>query len=284
MIQLQDIRYVRIGTRDLDAASRFAQDYLGLMPAGRETKSAYFKSDNRDHTLCYIEADPSVTAVGIELADPLALDQAAAELEQAGYAVWRGTADDAEHRRVREVIFTRDPSGNEIELVARPYHSGIRYHGTRDAGVTGFNHIGLKSNRLAEDERFWTRLCSARVSDWIGDAALLRMTAIHHAIALFPSPGRGVQHINHQVASFDDVMRNWYFLRERQVRIVFGPGRHATSGAVFLYFEGPDGMVYEYSCGVTEVDEATWRPRQFPFTAASFCVWGARPDIPEFRD
>ena len=31
---------------------------------------------------------------------------------------------------------------------------------------------------------------------------------------------------------------------ENGIRIVFGPGRHPTSGARFLYFEGPDGMVY----------------------------------------
>jgi 2,3-dihydroxy-p-cumate/2,3-dihydroxybenzoate 3,4-dioxygenase len=67
------------------------------------------------------------------------------------------------------------------------------------------------------------------------------------------------------------------------VRIVFGPGRHATSGAVFCYFEGPDGMTYEYSCGVTMIkDEAAHKPRQFPFTAESFCLWGSKPDIAEF--
>jgi len=80
------------------------------------------------------------------------------------------------------------------------------------------------------------------------------------------------------------VMRAYYFLREKNVRIVFGPGRHPTSSAIFLYFEGPDGMVYEYSTGVRTIDdEATYQPRQFPFAPASFCMWGSRPDIPEFR-
>jgi 2,3-dihydroxy-p-cumate/2,3-dihydroxybenzoate 3,4-dioxygenase len=107
---------------------------------------------------------------------------------------------------------------------------------------------------------------------------------VHHRLALFPSARAGVQHVNHQVAGIDDVMRAYYFLRERGVRIVFGPGRHPTSSAVFLYFEGPDGMVYEYSTGVRLIeDEASHRPRQFPFEPASFCMWGSRPDIPEFR-
>jgi catechol 2,3-dioxygenase-like lactoylglutathione lyase family enzyme len=33
MILLRDLRYVRRGTRDLDASARFARDILGLEPA-----------------------------------------------------------------------------------------------------------------------------------------------------------------------------------------------------------------------------------------------------------
>jgi 2,3-dihydroxy-p-cumate/2,3-dihydroxybenzoate 3,4-dioxygenase len=46
-------------------------------------------------------------------------------------------------------------------------------------------------------------------------------------------------------------------------------------------------MVYEYSVGVKHIlpeEEASYRPRQFPFAPESFCMWGARPDIPEFRE
>jgi 2,3-dihydroxy-p-cumate/2,3-dihydroxybenzoate 3,4-dioxygenase len=35
---------------------------------------------------------------------------------------------------------------------------------------------------------------------------------------------------------------------------------------MMVYFEGPDGMVYEYSVGVKHIlpeQEATYRPRQF---------------------
>jgi len=110
---------------------------------------------------------------------------------------------------------------------------------------------------------------------------------VHHRMALFPSTYPGVQHVNHQVAGIDDIMRSYYFLKDQGVKIVFGPGRHPTSGAMFLYFEGPDQMVYEYSSGVRLIkkeDEASYRPRQFPFEPSSFCMWGSRPDIPEFRD
>jgi 2,3-dihydroxy-p-cumate/2,3-dihydroxybenzoate 3,4-dioxygenase len=92
-----------------------------------------------------------------------------------------------------------------------------------------------------------------------------------------------VQHINHQVTSIDDIMRSWYLLKENNIKVVFGPGRHPTSGAMFLYFEGPDGMVYEYSSGVRSITDENHQPRQFPFEPSSFCMWGSRPDIAEFK-
>jgi len=95
------------------------------------------------------------------------------------------------------------------------------------------------------NEAFWTRLLSARVSDWIGDAPLLRVNTIHHTLALFPSPHPGVQHINHQVEDFDDVMSLVLLLREKGVKIV-SPRPPPVLAACFLYFEGPDQMVYEY--------------------------------------
>ena len=112
------------------------------------------------------------------------------------------------------------------------------------------------------------------------------ISTVHHSLALFPSTYPGVQHINHQVEDIDDVMQSYYWLKQQGVKIVYGPGRHPISTAMMVYFEGPDGMVYEFSSGVRLIapeEEADYRPRQFPFTAESFCMWGSRPDIPEFR-
>lgn len=287
MIHLHDIRYVRLGTADLEAAVDYATQILGLEVARREGKAVYFKSDSRDHTLCYFEGDPSDHTSAFEVDTSEELDNAAAQLEAKGYKVKRGTAQEAEQRYVREFINFHDPSGNSIDLVYEPHHSGRRYFPTRDAGITGFSHIGLRTQDARRDEVFWTTLLSAKVSDRIGDAPLLRIDEVHHKIALFPSNRPGVQHINHQVESIDDIMRAYYILTEKGVPIRFGPGRHPTSGAMFLYFAGPDDMIYEYSSGVrliTEEDEKTYRPRAFPAIPSSFCMWGSKPDIPEFKN
>ncbi len=285
MINLQSVSYVRLGTADLEASEAFATTCLGLELAERTRQALYFKSDQREHTLCYFAGDPADQAAAFEVASSEDLALAAAELERCGHAVKAGTAAEAESRKVRAFIAFDDPSGNRIELVVGPAYGGRRYHGTRDAGVTGFSHIGLCSTDPVRDEAFWTRICNARVSDRIGDAPLLRINEVHHSIAIFAASKPGIQHINHQVESGDDIMRSWRYLQERQVPIVFGPGRHPSSSATVLYFTGPDGMTFEFSSGVRLIaDELLYRERQFPAEPKGFCYWGARPDVPEFRD
>jgi 2,3-dihydroxy-p-cumate/2,3-dihydroxybenzoate 3,4-dioxygenase len=287
VINLLDIRYVRLGTRQRDQADLFAREMLGLERARQEAGASYFRSDSRDHTLVYFDGDPADHTVGFELRSADELEAAAAELGNAGVEVRLGTANECEQRHVRSFIHFKDPTGNKIELVLGPHHSGRRYFPSRDAGITGFSHVGLCTTDAQRDERFWTHVLGARVSDRIGDAPLLRIDEVHHKVAMFPTTRSGVQHINHQVESVDDIMRAWYMLQKKGIKIAFGPGRHPTSGARFLYFYGPDGMIFEYSTGVrliTAEEELSYQPRQFPRGNESFCMWGAVPDIAEFRD
>ena len=69
----------------------------------------------------------------------------------------------------------------------------------RDAGITHFSHIGLNTTNPQRDEKFWTTVFNARVSDWLGDTPLFRIATAHHSVVLFPTTQPGVQHINHQV-------------------------------------------------------------------------------------
>lgn len=286
MADLHDVRYVRIGCDDLDTSIAFATSVLGLELMERDASCAYLRGDDRDHNVCYTKGRSTGQATGWELASMEALDLAAAEFERAGVNVRTGTSDERDQRRVRGLLILTDATGNAIELVARPAACGRRYFPTRDAGISHFSHVGLHTKNAAADEAFWTKNLGAKVSDWIGDAALLRINEVHHNVALFPSTKAGIQHVNFQVHTPDDIMRSYYFLQKRGVKIVFGPGRHPTSGARFLYFQGPDDVIYEYSCGVrmiTAEDEKTYVPRSFPKAPSSFCMWGSEPDIPEFR-
>ena len=286
MIELRDIHYVRLGTRDLDGAQRFATEIVGLQAVERSADRLYLKSDHRHHTLCYHEGDPREQLIAFELKDWSTLDAALERLRAAQVPCGRGTDLEAADRHVDAFIWFEDPTGNRIELVARPHDAGRRYFPARDAGVTGFGHVGLCSTDPRRDQNFWMSHFNTQISDWIGPCPLLRVNPRHHQMALFATDRKGIQHINHQAETLDDIMRSWYFLKERDVKIVFGPGRHPTSGGNFVYFEGHDGVIFEYSNSDRRIidDLENYRPRQFPLHPTSFCMWGSKPDIAEFRD
>jgi 2,3-dihydroxy-p-cumate/2,3-dihydroxybenzoate 3,4-dioxygenase len=277
MIELRDIAYVRSGVADLARSVDFATRVVGLELVGsEETGVAHLRADWRHHCLAFVEGESGVLASGFEVADADGLAAAETELERSGFSVWRGGATDARSRRVGQVIGFDDPFGNRIELVtqqetvARPVLFG------RAAGIDEFGHMCLDAPDVHEAYRFWSAHFNARVSDWIGDAAcLMRIDPVHHKLAVFKGDEPGMCHMNFQVASLDDVFRNWHYLTAQGVEIIQGPGRHPQSTAVFLYFQGPEDFTYEYSFGVQRItDEAGWRPRTFdPAEPGSIDMW-----------
>ena len=111
----------------------------------------------------------------------------------------------------------------------------------------------------------------------------MRLGTIHHSIALFPFHKAGIQHINHQVGGTDDIQRSFNFVRDNQVKVTFGPGRHPTSSAEFLYFTGPEGMTFEYSTGVRQIhDEPAWRDVSFISSRRDFATGARRRRSPRF--
>ncbi|WP_342740601.1 VOC family protein [Bradyrhizobium sp. B117] len=144
-----------------------------------------------------------------------------------------------------------------------------------------FQGIGLRSTDHARDLAFW-RLLGGEVSDWVGDIAYLRIDALHHRIALYPSQRRGLLYAAFEVEALDQIMQNSYFMQENQVRIVQGPGRQPASQQIFLHVEGPDGLILSYVTGTAEIGARARPPRQFPPTAASLCNWGSESKgVPE---
>jgi len=277
MITITDIAYVRSGVTDLDAATRFATEIVGLeLAAPTEPGVTHLRADHRHHCLALVEGPSGVISSGFCAGDSDALAAAETELERAGITVHRGSAEESRSRRVREFIGFDDPFGNRVELVSQQETITRPVAFTRPAGITEFGHLCLDAPDVREAYRFWSTRFNARVSDWIGDAAcLMRIDPVHHKLAVFRGDGPGLCHMNFQVASIDDVFRNWHFLVEHGVEIEMGPGRHPQSTAIFVYFLGPEGFTYEYSFGVRRIeDDSAWMPRTFdPGEVGSIDMW-----------
>jgi 2,3-dihydroxy-p-cumate/2,3-dihydroxybenzoate 3,4-dioxygenase len=283
MIAIEQLRYVRLGIGNLPSAVDFAKRILGLELVDQDDDQALFRSDFRDHTLAFVKGAGRAQSIGFELRDTKTLERAADALARHGYDINPGTPDAAAKRRVKSFLSFKDEAGISIELVVRPLHSGWRYFPSRDAGITGLEAVALRSPAIARCEALWTRLLSGKVSDWIGDAAFIRLDATHHRLALYPAPSGGVLAVEFGVEGVDQLMQSSYFLQDKQVRIVHGPGRRPASGQMFLTFTGPDGVLFSYVAEGRPIVEGQHRPRQFPRRAQSFCAWGNRSEVPEFK-
>jgi 2,3-dihydroxy-p-cumate/2,3-dihydroxybenzoate 3,4-dioxygenase len=277
MITLTDIAYVRSGSSDAAAAVRFAVDIVGMEYVGVEDGVHYLRADQRHHCLAFVEGESGVLSSGFSVLDEDALAAAELQLTLAGVDVIRGTAEEAHSRHVANFITFDDPWGNRFDLVCGQTNNAGAVQWGRNAGILEFGHLCVDAPDVHAAYDWWSTHFNIRISDWIGDwAALMRFDPVHHKMAVFKGSQPGLCHINFQVDSIDDVMRSWNFLKKNGVEIEQGPGRHPQSGAIFVYFKGPEGLTYEYSYGVRLIeDDDAWRPRTFdPEVPNSIDMWG----------
>lgn len=272
--------YVRLSASELPASARFAADVLGLQRVAEREGEIAFRSDSRFRTLSFSNGSSDVSSIGIEVWDESSLDEIENRLSQSSFVVRRADANDCQLRYVHSALLAQDGSGNSIDLVVRPTQSGRRYFPSRDAGITQLHGVGMRSTDIGRDLQFWKDL-GAEVSDWVGDITYLRIDGLHHRVALYPAKRRGLLYAAFEVETLDNIMQNSYFMQERQIRIVQGPGREPCSKQMFLHVEGPDGVIFSYVNGMSERDPSC-PARQFPLAAESLCEWGSESnDVPE---
>ena len=273
--------YVRLVARELQASARFAADIVGLQRVAEKDGEIAFRSDNRFRTLGISNGSGDGASIGIEVWGEPALDEIEKRLVQSSFAVARASAEECQRRYVQAALLAKDGSGNNIDLVVRPAQSGRRYFPSRDAGITQLHGVGIRSTDIGRDLTFWKDL-GAEVSDWVGDITYLRIDGLHHRITLYPSKQSGLLYAAFEVETLDQIMQNSYFMQERQVKIVQGPGREPCSRQMFLHVEGPDGVIFSYVTGMSEVGAARRVARQYPLAPGSLCDWGSESnDVPE---
>jgi 2,3-dihydroxy-p-cumate/2,3-dihydroxybenzoate 3,4-dioxygenase len=288
MVELEQLRYVRLVADNLGGAADFAVCVLGLEPIDRNPELATFRSDFRDYTLAFATGERAVQSVGLEVRYPGDLDAALEGLQNLGLSTGRGSAEDCALRKVKDMAWFTDFSGNRIELVVRPLNSGWRYFPSRDAGVRGLADVIMRSTDIEKDLSIWTGVLGARVSDWAGEAAYLRFDDAHHRIALFPAARPGILAVEYAVEDVNLLMRNSYVLRDLQIAVMHGPGRRPASEQLFLTFAGPGtnlgDVLFSFVAEGAAADATPRRPRQFPAGPTGLCNWGSECKIGEFND
>ena len=277
------LAYAALNVTELQRSVAFYRDVVGLDVAEQNERAAYLRCSRDHHNIVlYSASERGLKRVAFELESERDVDVAFAHFQALGMAPERVAGAELKSLHQATGFRVRERhSGVLFELFSGPTFMAREYVPTV-ADIARIGHVVISSCDFPGSRESLVRDFGFRISDHIeGRIAFMRChpNPFHHTFAVGPGSRSEFHHVNFMVTDIDDVGRALYRLKQHDVKIVFGPGRHPPSNSVFLYFLDPDGMTLEYSFGMEEFPEDGARePRWLEPTPQSLDTWGAVPD------
>ena len=261
MSTVTEIRYVGYGVPDLDAERRFYGEIWGLRHVAEQGGMHYFATEGSpEHHVVRLRktADRRVDVIGLAADTRADVDTLFTKVTAAGCRIiFAPMALTAPGGGYGFRFFSPDGLPFEISAdVARgPSRELKRWEGIPEK----ISHIVLHSPNHKAAVQFFIDVLGFRLSDWLGDfMAFLRCNAWHHRIAILPGPPC-LNHVAYDMLGIDDMMRGVLRLKQLDVSIAWGPGRHTAGNNTFSYFVTPNGYAVEYTAELELIDDDTWQ-------------------------
>jgi catechol 2,3-dioxygenase-like lactoylglutathione lyase family enzyme len=266
------LRSVELHVTEAVAASSFLQEVWGLLPAGEQGGTRFFRgSGDHPYILSLRQADaPAVGAI-----------EFAASAEEIGRLEQRVRA-----AGVPCSSFARldAPGGGSGLCVQGPEAQAYRFVTDSTVPVMAdsvdmpiqITHAVINAVDVAASERFAVDVLGFRVSDRTRAMTFVRCDRKHHAIAYAHAQLASLNHIAFEMRDTDAVMRGFGRMRDAGFSSVWGPGRHGPGNNVFGYFIAPFGAVIEYTAEVSEVgdDYRVGNPQDWTWPPGRSDHWG----------
>ncbi|MBV6489452.1 MAG: hypothetical protein GHHEDOFH_03434 [Pseudorhodoplanes sp.] len=167
----------------------------------------------------------------------------------------------------------RDPDGNGVVF-------GIANPDDHDRpGLRGpLQHVTLATFDVGAIEDFYAGKLGFLVSDRVINdkgglaTSFMRSNHEHHTLACFLSSRRGVDHHSYEAGEWNTI-RDWADrFAARNIRLMWGPGRHGPGNNLFVFIADPDGNWIEVSA---ELELMRDRPvRHWPHAERTLNLWG----------
>lgn len=290
MIRYKKLGYLALNVSDIQASVNFYENIVGLdvvnpeQVDGRHPVYLRCSSDHHDFIL-YPDKSAGLKRVAFELEDDEQLAIAFDYLTKKG--LHPVEVDENELRSLNQgrTFRFKDPvmgitfeMYSEIKQMEKPYD-------LKATKIERLGHVVIETPEFDRMNDFLVNTLNFKVSDVSGHEeegwAWLRAfpNPLHHSLGLVRGKEDKMNHIAFNVKEIDDVGRGLNRLKKNNIPIVFGPGRHAPSGSIFLYFLDPDSFTIEYSQGMEEFPEEGARdPRRLEPTLETLDQWGGTPD------
>ena len=289
MTDIKSLGYITIQTSDIDRWRTFAFDVLGFAQGnGPDPGALYLRMDEHFARIIVVPGDSDqVVHVGWEVRDGAALQRVRESLERAGVAVKPLSVEEADARRVEDVISFTDPTGTTTEVFFGPAldHSPVvtPFGSTFVTGTQGLGHVVLPTMDPAGAFAFYSEVLGFKPRGAMRLPAppefgplRIRFFGVnerHHSLALCPAPhggAPGVVHIMVEVDSLDAVGCALDRVAQEGFSLSSTLGRHTNDKMVSFYVRAPGGWDVEFGTDGMKVDETYYTAEEI--TADSY--WG----------
>jgi catechol-2,3-dioxygenase len=289
LIPVRRLGHVTFETTDLEQQIAHYTDVVGLTVASRD-KQKVILATHLGEEVVVLEpgAAPRCTALSLHVDSSIDLTAAARELSAKGIK--------SERRRdvtpnMQDVLAFEDPNGTRVELFS---DSGKlpRSEASHGAAPIKLGHIAFMVRDAKQMVDFYTSMLGFRVSDWAGDFfAFLRCGPDHHTVNFLRGDEQRLHHFAFELRDWAHVQKACDHFGEKDVEIVWGPGRHGIGHNIFVYHFDPEHRVVEFYTELDQMkDEAAgyfeprpWhkdnpqRPKVWTDLKAARLTWGPPP-------
>jgi 2,3-dihydroxybiphenyl 1,2-dioxygenase len=282
------VAYLGVEVPDVAAVSGFLADVVGLVPGdGPGT----WRNDGKAQRIVVSEGPSAdATFVGLEASDSVTWATTVARLKKAGYAVTKGSAGDADARRVAKVASVTSPWGVRVEVAHgladadNPFASPLVASGFVTDGM-GFGHVVFGTTAFEESHRFVTEGLGLHQTDWVEteiapgievEIRFYHCNPRHHSLALARAPFELPQRLHHfmvEVADRDDVGYAFDRAWNAGCTIASGLGHHPNDQMFSFYVASPAGFQVEVGHGARLVTESWDENHSYD----RISTWGHQP-------
>jgi len=265
MIQVTELGYMGVGVKDLAAWKEFAGQIMGFEVTDEgEPDRCYLRMDYLHHWLVlHADGSDDLSYLGLRVAGPDEFAQMQRQLSEAGIKFRVGSDDEADERRVLEVLKLSDPDGNPIEIFhgplvqfSKPFHPGRGMHGRFKTGAGGLGHCIIRERDVEAARRFYINLgMRGGIEYKFGKGRRTGLVFMDcnerdHTVAFgIPGADRRLNHVMVEVDNLDDVGMTYDLVQKNRVPVTITPGKHSNDHMYSFYFRNPSGWMFEYGWG-----------------------------------
>jgi 2,3-dihydroxyethylbenzene 1,2-dioxygenase len=229
-----------------------------------EPDRCYLRMDYLHHRLVlHADGSDDLAYLGLRVAGPDEFAQMQRQLSEAGIKFRVGSDDEADERRVLEVMKLSDPDGNPIEIFHgpftqfnKPFHPGRGMHGRFKTGAGGLGHCIIRERDVEAARRFYVNLgMRGGIEYKFGKGRRTGLVFMDcnerdHTVAFgIPGADRRLNHIMIEVDNLDDVGMTYDLVCKNKIPVTIAPGKHSNDHMYSFYFRNPSGWMFEYGWG-----------------------------------